>query len=104
MKSIRIAILVGSLALASPALADHPGNLGIPYASRGECESVMAGLAADDHFWLTEAFPWYFETTGDAASFLTRAFSCDRNESDGQWYFSDHRVEVLESDWFLRRQ
>lgn len=102
MKAFRIAILVAVLAATGPALANHPGNTGIPFASRGACESADAALRTDDKFWLADSFPELFDSVGDAASFLDRAFTCEL-ASDGQWYITDHRIEVLESDWFLRR-
>lgn len=42
-------------------------------------------------------------TTGELRSFLNRAFTCELNEGDGQWYIKDHRLEVLGSEWFQRR-
>lgn len=101
MKCIQFAILVGTLAAASPALANHPGNTGIPFGSRGECEAANNALSSEDSHWLPVVFPEVFDSSGDAASFLRRAFTCELDGDD--WYITDHRVEVLESDWFLRK-
>jgi hypothetical protein len=38
------------------------------------------------------------------SSFLTRAFTCDLNASDGQYYMTNHILETLDSDWFAQRQ
>lgn len=102
MKALQVAVLAGMLVSASPALANHPGNTDIPFASRGECSAHNAELRQDDKFWLVDTFPDLFDTVGEASSFLNRAFTCEI-AGDGQWYITDHRIEVLESEWFLRR-
>lgn len=102
---MRKILALGALALtvtATPALASHPGNLDEPHPTRGACEAASARLAVNDKDFLTNRFPELFSSTGEAASFLTRAFSCEKAE-DGNWYITDHRLEVLASDWFLRR-
>ncbi len=99
-------IVLGSLAAvlaATPAFASHPTNLDTPHPTRGACEAASARLAVNDKDFLTRTFPQLFSSTGEAASFLTRAFSCQKAE-DGNWYITDHRLEVLGSDWFQRRQ
>jgi hypothetical protein len=41
---------------------------------------------------------------GVARSFMTRAFSCEQDAEVGNWYLTDHRLEVINSDWFDRRR
>jgi hypothetical protein len=96
------ALLIGTLAIVSPATANHAFNPG-PYESRGECEAVRADLSNNDR-WLLEANPHLFSSWGEVRSFLNRAFTCEIDETDGNWYLEDHRAEVLASEWFLRRQ
>jgi hypothetical protein len=96
-------IAVGALVIASPAPANHILNLDTPYPSRGACESESAQFSNDDAESLVERFPQFFSGIGEVKSFLTRAFTCDLDESDGQWYIHDHRQEVLDSEWFQRR-
>lgn len=48
-------------------------------------------------------FPGVFDTRGEVTSFLTKAWTCDRNPSDGQYYITDNRQEILDSAWFARR-
>jgi hypothetical protein len=52
--------------------------------------------------WLIATFPDLFDTTGEAASFLTKAWTCDRR-SDGQFYITNHIDDVLNSAWFAQR-
>jgi hypothetical protein len=94
-------LAIGTVVLASPAFANHPGYTGTPYDSRGACEVQRNALSNDDD-WLLDAFPDVFSSEGEVRSFLTRAFTCEL--SGDQWYITDHRIEVLQSDWFLRRQ
>jgi hypothetical protein len=101
MKRFQIAILAGTVAVASPAPANHPGNTGIPFASRGACEAANNALSSEDSHWLPVMFPEVFDSSGDAASFLRKAFTCELDGDD--WYITDHRIEVLESEWFLRK-
>lgn len=102
----RFPILAGIVAitLASPAAAGHLVNLETPYASRGACESAVAQFNADDREILLANLSAFFSSNGEVASFLTRAFPCELDESDGQWYIQDDRLEVLQSDWYKRRQ
>jgi hypothetical protein len=96
-------LVLGALMIASPAAAHHLDNLGTPFASRGACESQNAIFDTEDSEMLLDRFPQFFATYGEVRSFLTRAFTCEPNEADGQWYITDHRLEVLNSDWFQRR-
>jgi hypothetical protein len=105
MKKLGIAIAaIATLASGGPAIASHVNNLDIPFASRGACEAYMQQLSQDDREWLQVAFPWYFSTDGQVESFLRKAFTCEENSSDDQFYITDHRLEVLGSDWFLRHR
>ena len=88
--------------MAAPASANHIFNLAVPFATRGACEAAVADYSSDDRAMLLVRFPDLFDSNGDVASFLTRAFPCER-ESDGNWYIQDRRVDVLSSDWFLRK-
>ena len=101
MKRLSILAGVAAVVLASPASADHIFHLDIPFASHGACEAERNALSNEDDF-LLDAFPDLFSSPGEVRSFLTRAFTCEVR-SDGQWYITDHRVEVLDSDWFARR-
>jgi len=99
--------LIGTLALSailltSPAFATHVTELNTPFASRGACEAERASLSNDDDF-LLDAFPNLFSSAGEVRSFLNRAFLCEQSRGDDQWYITDHRREVLASEWFKRR-
>ena len=96
-------LAVSALAIASPAAANHILNLDTPYPSRGACETESAEFSNGDAEGLVERFPQFFSSIGEVKSFLTRAFTCERDESDGQWYIHDYRQEVLDSEWFQRR-
>ena len=104
MKKLSIAAVFGTLVLAAPTMAHHAEHFGIPYGSRGECEATMAQLRNGDRDFLTTVFPDLFSTDGDVNAFLSRAFTCELSDDDGKWYITDHRLEVLDSDWFQRRQ
>lgn len=93
---------LGISAFTSTAHAGHLDNLDTPYASRGACESAVAGFNSDVRSDLLTAFPNFFDSNGDVSSFLTRAFSCELAD-DENWYISDNRFEVLTSDWYTRR-
>lgn len=103
MKLHLITAAVGLAFLSTPALADHVYNLDEPHASRGACEARMAELAKHDRKWLAASFPHLFSGVGDSSSFLTRAFECGYDDEDGAWYIGDHRMEVMQSDWWTRR-
>jgi len=103
MKKISIVAGIAALALASPAFANHLVGNHTPFPTRGACESFTAEGLADDREALLIAFPNFFDSNGDLASFLTRAWTCELNEGDGQWYIGDHRFDVLNSDWYQHR-
>lgn len=103
MKLVSILAGLGAAMFATSASAQHLDNLDTPYATRGACESAMASFNADVRDMLVENFPHLFGTEGEAASFITRAFTCERRSSDDNWYITDHRLDVVLSDWFQRR-
>lgn len=104
MKTILIlAVATTALVTGTPAAAHHLENLNTPYASRGVCESTVAHFNADDWDMLLDRFPTFFSTQGDVASFLTRAFPCEYNSGDGNWYIQNHLAEALASDWYQHR-
>jgi hypothetical protein len=96
-------LVIGALMISSPAAADHIFHLDIPYSSRGACEADIASFSSNDRESLLARFPNFFSSDGEVASFLTRAFTCERDEADGQWYITDHRAAVIGSEWFQRR-
>jgi hypothetical protein len=104
MESVMItrlaAIIIGTLVIVSPAAANHIEYLNVPFESRGTCEAQRAALSNDDDF-LLDAFPQLFSSEGEVRSFLNRAFTCEQR-GDG-WYITDHRSEVIASEWFQRR-
>lgn len=100
MKRFTMFMLAGALVVPSTAMA-HDTETAFP--TRGACESASAAMSNDENSWLVATFPEFFDTTGEAASFLTKAFTCDRNPSDGQYYITDHIEDVLASDWFAKR-
>ena len=93
MGKLLTAIASGALLLGSSAVANHILHLDEPFPTRGACEAERASLSNDDDF-LLEAFPGLFSSEGEVRSFLNRAFTCEQH-SDGQWYITDHRQEVL---------
>lgn len=103
MNNIRVSIAAGIFLIAAPAFAGQLDNLDTPYASRGQCESANAGFSNEVRDSLLQQFPNFFDNEGDVSSFLTRAFPCELNDSDGQWYIHDHRFDVLNSDWYQHR-
>jgi hypothetical protein len=88
------------LASATAASA-HDTTTAFP--SRGACESASSAMSNNEKDWLVATFPDLFDTTGEAASFLTKAWTCDVNPSDGQYYITDHIQQILDSRWFDRR-
>jgi hypothetical protein len=102
MAKFRILVAVGAVMTATPAVANHTSYTDTPFATRGACEAQRAALSNDDD-WLLDAFPQLFSSEGEVRSFLNRAFTCELHESDGQTYITDHRLEVLGSEWFQRR-
>ena len=101
MIRILVAGALSAVLMANQAAAHHIEYLETPFATRGACESQRAALSNDDDF-LLEAFPELFSSGGEVRSFLNRAFTCEKR--DGSWYITDHRAEVMASDWFQRRQ
>ena len=100
-KKLMIALL--AFAVAAPASANHIFNLDEPFDTRGACEAEVAKLSVDDRDNLLIRFPNLFDSKGDVAAFLTRAFPCVRDPGDGKYYIEDRRVEVLASEWFAGR-
>jgi hypothetical protein len=100
MRKFPVILALGALVTASPATANHIFTP-TPLASYGECESANANEDAERPFPLR---PGLFSSMGEARSFMTRAFSCEYDPDDDSWYLSDHRGEVIASDWFQRRQ
>ncbi len=98
MKRFAILMLVGASLVPTAAVAHDTQTA---YPTRGACEAASAGMSNDERDWLLATFPQFFDTPGDVSSFLTRAFTCDRNDS--QYYITDHRAEVLGSEWFQQR-
>jgi hypothetical protein len=95
-------MLAGTFVIAGPAVANHIEHLNDPFATRGACEAKTSALSNEDD-WLLDAFPDVFSSEGEVRSFLNKAFTCDLNGSDGNFYITDHRQEVLDSDWFQQR-
>lgn len=100
MKKFSILVGLGTVIIATTGTAHDTAT---PYSSRGACEAASAAMSNGEKDWLLETFPQFFDTAGEASSFLTRAWTCDRNVSDGQWYISDHVEETLASEWFAQR-
>lgn len=100
MTKLGMLMLVGSASIATAAIAHDTAT---PFPSRGACESASAGMSKDESGWLLDTFPQFFDTKGEVASFLTRAWTCDRNPADGQYYITDHVEQTLNSDWFQKR-
>jgi hypothetical protein len=97
----KLSLLAGIAALGlSSAATAHDTETAFP--TRGACESASAGMSNAEKDWLVATFPDLFATTGEAASFLTRAWTCDRG-SDGQYRITDHIEDVLNSAWFAQR-
>ena len=100
MKKLTICAGVAATLLATPAVA-HDTETG--YASRGACEAASASMSNSEQDFLLETFPDIFSSPGEVSSFLTRAWTCDLNASDGQYYIIDHIEEVLGSRWYQQR-
>ena len=103
MYKLSIAVVLASMIGTSPATANHIFTP-TPFASYGECESENARLSNEDAERQFELRPDLFSSMGEARSFMTRAFSCEYNSEDGSWYLTDHRREVIDSEWFDRRR
>lgn len=100
MKTFLVLAVLGCASLSTAAAA-HDTN--VPYASRGQCESASAAQSNAEKDWVLATFPDLFDSTGQVASFLTRAWTCDLNSSDGQYYIVNHIDEVLGSSWYQQR-
>lgn len=100
MKTFLVLAVLGCASLSTAAAA-HDTN--VPYASRGQCESASAAQSNAEKDWVLTTFPDLFDSTGEVASFLTRAWTCDLNSSDGQYYIVNHIDEVLGSSWYQQR-
>lgn len=103
MKKLPISLALASLVVAKPAAANHIITP-TPFESYGECESENARLSNEDAERQFALRPDLFSNMGEARSFMTRAFSCELDPDDGFWYLTDHRREVIASDWFQRRR
>lgn len=103
MKKLAILAAVTAMTAAAPASANHLLHLDTPYASRGECEAAVAHFNSDDRDDLLERFPSWFDSRGDVQSLLTRAFPCELNDADGQWYIKSELGAVLASEWYQGR-
>jgi len=101
MKKLWIALGIAAVATSNAAVAHDTTTA---FASRGACESASAEMSNNEKAWLLTIGPQYFDTIGDAASFLTKAWTCDLNPVDGQYYITDHIQETLDSDWFAQRK
>src|SRR4029078_3850051 len=102
MKLLLVLMLAGTLVIAGPAVAHHVEHLNDPFATRGACEAENSALSNEDD-WLIDAYTDLFSSEGEVRSFLKRAFRCELNSSDGNFYITDQRLEVLDSDWFAQR-
>jgi hypothetical protein len=100
----RTGLLIGLAVIGAgaPAIANHVNYTDVPFASRGACEAQRNALSNGDDF-LLDTFPDLFSSEGEVRSFLNKAFPCEIHASDGQWYITDDRVEVLGSRWFEQR-
>lgn len=103
---MRLTSWMVAMAVAScgaPALAAHLDNLDTPYPSRGACESAVAQFNGEVREGLLDQFPNFFARNGVVASFLTRAFPCEYDAAQDAWFITDHRGEVLFSDWYQKK-
>ena len=103
MRVYALAIALAGIAASSPAMAGNLDNLDTPYPTRGACESSVTRANGEVRGELLDNFPQFFDRTGDVASFLTRAFTCDYDSAVDAWFIRDHRGEVLFSDWYQNK-
>ena len=87
----------------SPAPAAYPSRMAGPFLSATQCEVRKAQLSREDRESLLDRFPQFFLSSSEVTSFLLKALACERLTSDGRWYLVDHRLEVLNSEWFESR-
>jgi len=99
MSKVQFVATLAALTVPTAAAAHDPT---VPYASRGACESASAQLSQDDWDHVMQVAMGYFSTRGEVASFLTRQFACELGD-DGRWYIADHRLDVMNSGWFDKR-
>ena len=97
----KIGLMVFSAMFAATAGVAHDTETA--FSSRGACEATSASMSNAEQDWLVETFPQFFDTQGEASSFLTKAWTCDFNPATGEWYITDHIAETLGSSWFDRR-
>lgn len=100
MKKLAILAGIGAIGFASAAVA-HDTETAFP--SRGACEAASASMSNSEQDVLLQSFPEIFSSPGEVSSFLTKAWTCDVNPSDGQFYITDHIQEILDSRWFAQR-
>jgi hypothetical protein len=100
MRKFGLLIISAAAAWATAATAHDTQTA---FSSRGACEAASASMSNAEQDWLLETFPEFFDTAGEASSFLTKAWTCDVNASNGQFYITDHIEEILGSRWFDRR-
>jgi hypothetical protein len=100
MKKLSIIAIITAMTVATVARAHDTATA---FPSRGACEAASAQMSNAEQDWLLETFPDLFSSPGEASSFLTKAWTCDRNSSDGQYYVTDHVEEVLGSAWYEHR-
>lgn len=100
MKRLLTLLTCGAAAISTAASAHDTTTA---YPTRGTCEASSAAQSNDERDWVLASFPDLFSSPGEVSSFLTRAFTCDLNRSDGQYYISDHIEDVLGSDWYQQR-
>ena len=98
-----VILALGLLMAATPAAANHIFTPSA-FATYGECESENARLSNDDAERQFPLRPDHFSSMGEARSFMTRAFSCEYDPDDDSWYLTDHRLEVINSEWFQRHR
>lgn len=103
MRRILPIIALAATLAASPAAANHIFTP-TAFPTRGECESENARLSNDDAERQFPLRPDLFSSLGEARSFLTRAFTCEYDAQDDAWYLTDHRRDVIASEWFQRRR
>lgn len=99
MKRFATLTIAGAIVIPAAAIGHDTETA---YATRGACESASAAMSNAEQDWLVETFPDLFDTPGEASSFLTRAWTCDRGD-DGAYRITDHIEEILGSRWFDQR-
>lgn len=103
MKNLVVALVLVAGAVSVPASATHVLNPGATFTSRGDCEAALAEWDNEDGKSLPGRFPDTFDGTGEARSFIQRAFTCDLG-TDGLWHVTDRRLEILTGEWWQKRK